>query len=839
MSFWSSERNPVAAANVLWDIGRALSKLEGEGELVKEHTIFLEKLKNTLKAVNDAMKEGHIPQDLQDDIAAIWKPLLETEVEMVSFMGLDEDLVRTENMESITSRFYRKIVYIERFSSKITRLQDEVVIPLRGLHRSITTMFPQNLSGSWQKFNRWATESKSHIDKRLVSQTKRWLQPLSSVEEKYQSYIENISFSNCEWVFSMQEYMDWYNQLSKKSSPILWMSGIPGVGGTQIAARVVQKLREDRRTVAYLFYGKETTAYFDPRKTMVTLCWNLLAQFPEDVELLSELHSKDGVPTETETQSVLQRMCERRDAIILLDGLDECAKHGAQQEEKERFCQFLASLKGVCDVIMFSQELEDIKQGLSKYNSIPRISNCEADFWDEIEKIPTRCAAGFGLSEEKAQGVMDAGVRSCKVTEEHDIYFPGSREDQYQVYAMLRYRVCGSRLPAHIARQIVDEAEYWVKATFERSEPLIVDGKKTTKSNFPYLISDPIDGARHFPVRNVIATCSHNQVWTSYPDRNGTYQRSSTYLDFVVRDPDGSIRNLDPAKSWDLFDIDFNPGRPGRRNPFNFRKLPYNEENYWMCLIKPGSRLGVIPKAIDWVDFVEIIRIEIFSTFLLEEEHGKHEALRRFRQKREEILEQIWDTRKLTRSPTDNPDDVEWELPYARYALPIARNKKKLQLSIWDRDNAQSLGKQNKPLLPSNHKSLSYRKSTYRSPRSLPSLHPEDADQLRRTLVSTAPKSLNKQIILKHSNKQIPSNYTKYSDGDAHSSTSTTFVRMIRELVRPKVRSGYKRLEWTCVSHFLQPPTTYTHLHDRPAENLSTVTSKKRHLGLLISLPPD
>jgi hypothetical protein len=175
MGFWSSVRDPVAAANVLWDIGRALSELEGGGELVKEQTMFLKKLERTLEAVNKAMKEDPAPQDLQDDIAAIWKSLFETEVEMVSFMGLDEDLVKTENMESITSKYYMKIIYYERFSSKITRLQIEVAIPLSNLQRSITTMFPQNLPRSWQTFKRWAIESKRHSDKRLVDQTKEWL----------------------------------------------------------------------------------------------------------------------------------------------------------------------------------------------------------------------------------------------------------------------------------------------------------------------------------------------------------------------------------------------------------------------------------------------------------------------------------------------------------------------------------------------------------------------------------------------------------------------------------------------------------------------------------------
>ncbi|KAF7672560.1 hypothetical protein GT037_009591 [Alternaria burnsii] len=140
-------------------------------------------------------------------------------------------------MKSVSSKFYLKTIYYQRCFNKITRLQNEVVIPLCGLHRSITTMFPQNLSRSWQTFKRWATESKCHIDKRLI------------------------------------------------------------------AARVVQKLREDRRTVTYLFYAERTTASIDVRQLIGTLCWNLLNQFPEDVELLTEICNKDGEPTDTETQT--------------------------------------------------------------------------------------------------------------------------------------------------------------------------------------------------------------------------------------------------------------------------------------------------------------------------------------------------------------------------------------------------------------------------------------------------------------------------------------------------------------------------------------------------------
>jgi hypothetical protein len=163
------------------------------------------------------------------------------------------------------------------------------------------------------------------------------------------------------------------------------MSGIPGVGRTQIAARVVQKLREDRRTVAYFFCGEKTVTEGCTRNIIATLCWELLNQFPEDVELLSKLSNKDGEPTDSEIQSCLQRVCERRNAIILLDGLDE---RSLNAKEREKLWKFLASLNGVGDAIIFSQEVGDIKRDSSDHDSILISSNCEADFWDEIEKIP-------------------------------------------------------------------------------------------------------------------------------------------------------------------------------------------------------------------------------------------------------------------------------------------------------------------------------------------------------------------------------------------------------------------------------------------------------------------
>ncbi|CAN9266083.1 unnamed protein product [Alternaria alternata] len=145
MAFWSSVREPVAAAKVLHEIGQGFSKLEETGELVKQHTDFLERLEDTFKAVNKSKKDGIVPQALQDNVKAISAPLRKAEVDMLEFMGLNEDdLILTPDIKSSTSRIFWRTMYHEEFSRNITNLRDEVAIPLLGLHTSLATMCSQN-----------------------------------------------------------------------------------------------------------------------------------------------------------------------------------------------------------------------------------------------------------------------------------------------------------------------------------------------------------------------------------------------------------------------------------------------------------------------------------------------------------------------------------------------------------------------------------------------------------------------------------------------------------------------------------------------------------------------
>jgi hypothetical protein len=141
MTFWSSEREPVEAANLLYNIGQGFSELEETGELVDEHRDFLKRLRSTFEVVNKSKNDGTVPQALHDNVKAISAPLRKAEVDMLEFMGLnEEDVSLTPDIKSSTSRIFWRTKYHEEFSRNITNLRDEVAIPLLGVHTSLATI---------------------------------------------------------------------------------------------------------------------------------------------------------------------------------------------------------------------------------------------------------------------------------------------------------------------------------------------------------------------------------------------------------------------------------------------------------------------------------------------------------------------------------------------------------------------------------------------------------------------------------------------------------------------------------------------------------------------------
>ncbi|KAF1836049.1 hypothetical protein BDW02DRAFT_578223 [Decorospora gaudefroyi] len=384
----------VVTVHRSWCMRYVLQK-EATGEPLQG---YYESSEEYIGEFEEAVNDGLLWEGLRHKIEAIRKPLFETKFDVASYMELTGD--GAGNFKDIVSRFYKKIHYCQRFSGKIVKLRVKVGVPLQDLHMNITITGLGNLRITQGMLEQSVAKSKLVHDEGLLHKVKEWLRPISAIGDTYVTTITRLLPGTCEWLFSKQEYVDWCNHLSRKSSPLLWISGIPGAGKTNLAAKVIQRLCQEKRTVAY-FFCDGTAQRGDVRSILTTFCWELLNQFPEDVELLLKAYYKGGEPTETDMRECLNFMCERRNPVILLDGLDECTLH-----KRSTLCEFLVSSNSLYDVIIFSRELEDIEEALNRVpvgTGTAHISISESDTRKDLKR--------FIVQEAKRLGVSDEGTR--------------------------------------------------------------------------------------------------------------------------------------------------------------------------------------------------------------------------------------------------------------------------------------------------------------------------------------------------------------------------------------------------------------------------------------------
>ncbi|USP80285.1 uncharacterized protein yc1106_07559 [Curvularia clavata] len=359
MEFGFSPGDVVLAAQFLYKVGKALSDAHGAPKQVKEDTAFLDNLIDTLGSVLNAIDDGLVPDSVRKKIEAIQGPLLEKKDKMAEYMDLTRPGER--NLKDIVTRPYKKIKYCQYFTEKVKELRETVAIPLDGLHVDLTLFSLGRLQTTREAVEKRLTRNQQTHEQGLLRSIKEWLRPISAIEDTYNTTVANLLSGTCEWLF---------------------------------------KLNQDKRTVAY-FFCDGTAQRDDVRGLMATLCWQLLNQFPEDAELLSQAYYKGGEPTETDMKDCLGQMCEKRDAVILLDGLDECTV-----DTRRRLCMLLTSLASLSNVIVLSRELEDIQKGLSRVPEpfgLARIRISEFDTTADLEKLIIEEAKQLGVSDEETR----------------------------------------------------------------------------------------------------------------------------------------------------------------------------------------------------------------------------------------------------------------------------------------------------------------------------------------------------------------------------------------------------------------------------------------------------
>lgn len=184
--------------------------------------------------------------------------------------------------------------------------------------------------------------------------------------------------NTCQWVLEHRLFATWL-AVPPKQHTILWITGGPGAGKSTLTSFIVDHLRTNIHPspltprVAFFYFKASSASHNNAADAMYSLTWQLCCQskaasvaLARDASYLSAdtrwVRTKTGVK-ESRTYKASQQM-ERAlkappDAVILIDGLDEC------QDCDEFLPKFLALCqKANIKILLTSRREEQIAQQL-------------------------------------------------------------------------------------------------------------------------------------------------------------------------------------------------------------------------------------------------------------------------------------------------------------------------------------------------------------------------------------------------------------------------------------------------------------------------------------------
>lgn len=269
----------------------------------------------------------------------------------------------------------------------------------------------------------------------------------------------------------------------------------------------------------------------------------------------------------------------------------------------------------------------------ARENNVPAIKTLvdygsDLDVEDETGQPPLIIAIQ-SLYREAAAALVTGGARfeskswqilqtesSMQAVRKELIYWPRSPKDICDVFSLIRFRVAKSPLRRSLVLDIMDYAGYWLRSTSSKAQKIRID-QNDAQLGLPYLLSDPVQGRKNAPVRQVkFLVRSHDQGWSSYPEHHGTYEGSCTWFEVAIQRNNGEwvdFGNEDRSLTWNV-----HASPKPREYCIIYGRHSPKRRCRWMDWIEPGDRIAIIPKAAypGWVNYVESASIETMSTCL-------------------------------------------------------------------------------------------------------------------------------------------------------------------------------------------------------------------------------
>ncbi|MCY1718881.1 toll/interleukin-1 receptor domain-containing protein [Prolixibacteraceae bacterium Z1-6] len=215
-------------------------------------------------------------------------------------------------------------------------------------------------------------------------------------------------FTGRDWLFKQVE--NWMD--NEKGGRVFWITGDPGVGKTAIASKLSFKYRQ---IMAFHVCRLQDDDKIDPRRTILSIAYQLATQIPELLDKVNEIVDLETVCESSNLDKIFERLlvepCTKKitpplkPVVILIDALDEATKDG-----KNALVDFLADemdrLPKWFRFILTSREEEEVMNPLQKYKPVHISKNSEHNIKD-IKQFLRKEFASFEKDATKLDTIVE------------------------------------------------------------------------------------------------------------------------------------------------------------------------------------------------------------------------------------------------------------------------------------------------------------------------------------------------------------------------------------------------------------------------------------------------
>lgn len=228
-----------------------------------------------------------------------------------------------------------------------------------------------------------------------------WLHPVEVDDDLGALSIRRMQGS-CNWILQDRNLADFIDGgMSAKRASICWISGPPGSGKSYLSSFLVEHLQQTRN-VGYFFCRTDDQNKRSAVSIIRTWAWQLfsaLDQTPKDI--LSDF-SKGATASKTKlTECFLKLVKTCPDALMILDGLDECST-----KDQGEILTFFQILGQAAKMIVVSRDEHQIRSGVRKAcgrNQPYHILISPSDTRRSIERLIVKRISDLGLEPESAE----------------------------------------------------------------------------------------------------------------------------------------------------------------------------------------------------------------------------------------------------------------------------------------------------------------------------------------------------------------------------------------------------------------------------------------------------